>query len=985
MYVYRERKENLRILKLEPWVEYPSTILFKSIGDPTKRGEVLASRETHFGFFIVEWVAPCDGVVADINESGMIAISPTDPNAPFFPYPAHMAEMEKRSEENVLQAIEEAKELKKGPINARMMGLDQERRRTRYAQKGWSEWVSYSRPASDEKTSVSASAAYGAPTEITELPVIAPMLTKLKPLWIFLIVLTCYGYLYYTAGLVRTTYYLSQAVLIDLKDTVVYQTSLSFLDQHQVRNTLGGRLQQVHVEDGDFVREGQPLLTFANTSYSEALLPALQNLNQARQQYDTQLLLSQASLGSDSAGYLALLQQRSTTSQLVQSAENLVIRAPAAGRITTIESLAGTSLRAGEALFGYHNSERVTAADREVQLLRLSAALQAAEIAAGQLRINAPHAASISSISVEAGDKLMPGELLLTIRQEEPVNESTALQVMRLQQQIEQSASLVDSLAIKATTSGRISGFKAVTGDYFTAGSVIATIGNPSDNFIRVAVPQTQISGIAIGNAAEVTLSHNNRLLSGTVYSIGEGQTNQTNMSVSFPVEIRLEYGGEPQNGMSATVAVTRERPDIKTSPLRGTVEQRGTVLRTQAAGELVQSFVQNGDTVAEGQTIALLINAELLLAHDRLQEQLNALLRTELRTSATAEVLQVHVFPGDRVEAGQLLVTLGNGVVEANLQKAREDYDLLSTEMVATEMIRVVSPGTLAEIMVSEGDWVAKGQTLATLANPDLTYQMAMAENTLTRMEAEVAASALNPGASNLARAALNLQQAEQRLALVEANMASLTVTAPASGIISFKQSLYEGLDYSANQLLAAINGTGIGLHFYVEESYQQDLKTGLPVAVELISFPEDLFWGEVISVDNVGTVTPEGRVYFGASVLLEDDERLFGGMTATAWLILREAKDAIAIPINCLKQSVIDDEVVYTVQRVSARGSLVESPVQVGMITRYAVEITDGLREGEMVATFLGIEETDVTGDIERLINNFRDLVMRFARAFR
>jgi len=255
------------------------------------------------------------------------------------------------------------------------------------------------------------------------------------------------------------------------------------------------------------------------------------------------------------------------------------------------------------------------------------------------------------------------------------------------------------------------------------------------------------------------------------------------------------------------------------------------------------------------------------------------------------------------------------------------------------------------------------------------------MAESALLKREAEAAAALLNPGASELARAALNLQQAEQRLALLEANIDALTVIAPSEGFISFKQHLIEGTDLPSNQLLATVNSVALGLRFYVEETSQQHLQIGIPVAVEVLSYPEDLFWGEIVSIDPIGMVNADGRVYFGATVKLEEDERLFGGMTATAYLILREVKECIAIPLTCLKQRIVNDQVEYVVERISAGGRLVETKVQVGMITRYAAEITEGLREGEQVATFLGIQEPNMEANMRELLDNCLHFILRLA----
>ena len=136
--VYRERVENIRLIKLIPPEEAQDILILKSVGDTVKQGEVVAFQETWFGLYILEWIAPCDGTVTIREQSGVIGISPEDKDAPFFPYPSHMLEFERRRVQTLERASLEARAFQdqfEETQDSRLVMLDQEQRRTRAAKR----------------------------------------------------------------------------------------------------------------------------------------------------------------------------------------------------------------------------------------------------------------------------------------------------------------------------------------------------------------------------------------------------------------------------------------------------------------------------------------------------------------------------------------------------------------------------------------------------------------------------------------------------------------------------------------------------------------------------------------------------------------------------------------------------------------------------------------------------------------------------------
>ena len=70
----RQVDEGVRLLVLPENVGKLDCLVLRSIGDRVKQGETLAIQENWGGFYVRQWIAPCDGVIIDLNSGGYLAI-----------------------------------------------------------------------------------------------------------------------------------------------------------------------------------------------------------------------------------------------------------------------------------------------------------------------------------------------------------------------------------------------------------------------------------------------------------------------------------------------------------------------------------------------------------------------------------------------------------------------------------------------------------------------------------------------------------------------------------------------------------------------------------------------------------------------------------------------------------------------------------------------------------------------------------------------
>ena len=98
----REEEDQVRIIRV-PYDGRYMCMLFKSIGDQVKRGEVIASEETYEGHFITNFRSICDGTVIELNGS-VVVVKADNENEPRHAYPGNLVQ-EERHRRDLLERV----------------------------------------------------------------------------------------------------------------------------------------------------------------------------------------------------------------------------------------------------------------------------------------------------------------------------------------------------------------------------------------------------------------------------------------------------------------------------------------------------------------------------------------------------------------------------------------------------------------------------------------------------------------------------------------------------------------------------------------------------------------------------------------------------------------------------------------------------------------------------------------------------------------
>lgn len=117
----------------------------------------------------------------------------------------------------------------------------------------------------------------------------------------------------------------------------------------------------------------------------------------------------------------------------------------------------------------------------------------------------------------------------------------------------------------------------------------------------------------------------------------------------------------------------------------------------------------------------------------------------------------------------------------------------------------------------------------------------------------------------------------------------------------------------------------------------------------LQVNAFAQEDFLGLVTDIAEVGSFS-EGQVFYTVRIAVPNAPHLRSGMTASVQLLLWERESVLALPRAYVYTDKVNGEMISTVNRL-IDGRLVPTTVRIGLSNGEMVEITEGLREGELV----------------------------------
>lgn len=305
-------------------------------------------------------------------------------------------------------------------------------------------------------------------------------------------------------------------------------------------------------------------------------------------------------------------------------------------------------------------------------------------------------------------------------------------------------------------------------------------------------------------------------------------------------------------------------------------------------------------------------------------------------------------------------------------VRKVLEETGIVKAQVGAIVKIGARATGSVERMLVRVGDPVKKGQVVATIDNRELQAQIA--ETRAQIAEAEAQYRYLQGNADRLAslyqsnyvsrdeyenvrqKAESAARQVAARRATLDSLLVRLSYTevkSPIDGVVSQiaaqeGEMIVAGLQVA--NLVTVIDPTRLEMWTYVDETDIGQVKPGMPVEFRVDSLPDKTFTGHIRTIQPQPEVR-DNIVYYQAIVDIDPQDALMlrPEMTTQAQVIVTTRDNVLLIPNNALKW--VDDKQIVFVE--DARGAIRRVTPELGLAGVKESEVLSGLSEGEKVAT--------------------------------
>lgn len=329
---------------------------------------------------------------------------------------------------------------------------------------------------------------------------------------------------------------------------------------------------------------------------------------------------------------------------------------------------------------------------------------------------------------------------------------------------------------------------------------------------------------------------------------------------------------------------------------------------------------------------------------------EIQARTRVNVGTSVTAEIMGIHVKDGQWVKAGDLLVTL--------------DQERFKQQLAQAEL----------GLRASRQDLENAEATFAKQAGSFKRQEILHQQGLLSSEDHQTAKLARDTADIQLQKAKVAVQQAQAQLALGQDALSKTVIRAAMTGrITGLKaekgETAIAGQTSIAGAVLMVISDLSEMLaEMKVGELDVVRLRPGHPAEIQVDALPGKVFQGKVLEVatgvDRPGSgYSGQDAQNYKVRILLagtrEELDALRPGMSARVAVLVQEVKQVLTVPLQAVQERDAKNgglglltgtrPVVFVVQG----GKVEERSLRPGVTTRRALEVLEGVKDGEEVVT--------------------------------
>lgn len=260
----------------------------------------------------------------------------------------------------------------------------------------------------------------------------------------------------------------------------------------------------------------------------------------------------------------------------------------------------------------------------------------------------------------------------------------------------------------------------------------------------------------------------------------------------------------------------------------------------------------------------------------------------------------------------------IGRVSVTKNLGDIRT-YETSSFSYSDNREVVTKEAGEVMAIHVNDGQYVEKGQLIATMKSSSIDRQITTQQSSIARTNSEL----------------------DERIQALQDS----SIYSPITGIVT-SINVSSGEQVGTNSILMSISDmNNLEIVIPVDELEINDIEMGMAARVTVDAVPGRVYDAKVSNIALEGNYT-NGVSTFDVTLTISGSEGLKAGMTGEGVIVLDKSESTLLLPIEAVQTN---REGSFVVKADSADDEL--TTIKIGLVSEHYVEVLEGLSEGEKI----------------------------------